>query len=124
MAQRFENVPRWPTIMKWESIVLRTLGVQIWRNGSLALFWGFAINGVDSDGVLFVEGIKGEVSLFPLSLCDAFLENLAFSLVETRSMSVDFVPCRLSNVSSMNRSTRTAATKYSPAINKLGSRYG
>jgi hypothetical protein len=35
MAQRLENVPRWPAIMKCESIVLMTLGVQIWRKGSL-----------------------------------------------------------------------------------------
>lgn len=104
--------------------MLMTLGVQIWRNGNLALFLGFAINGVDSDGVTFAEGIRGEVSLFPFSLCDAFLENFASSLVEMRSMNVDFVPCRLSSVSSMNMSTITAATKYSPAINKLGSRYG
>jgi len=79
---------------------------------------------VFSVGVLFVGGFKGEVSLFPVLLFDAFLENFASSLVETRSISVDFVPCRLSNVSSMKTSTRAAATKYSPAINTLGSRYG
>jgi hypothetical protein len=68
--------------------------------------------------------MRGEVSVSSSPFCGDFFENFALSFVDTRYMSVDFVPCRLSKVSSMNRSTKTAAKKYNPAISKLGNKYG
>lgn len=129
ITQRFENVLKWPTTIKCESIVQTTLKVQIRENGkvfflrSLRDWSSVLIRGVvssamdDSDVWDCSVGPPAEVPF-------VLLEKHFFNRLHIRLNGVSSDPCRLSSVSSVPTSTPMAAKRKIAATMILGPRYG